>query len=394
MASRCSVAPARLRTLTGAGASRSCRRASRRRGCIVRSTASAWRRRAWRCSSCAPPRQQQAAQSLLLALRSICRRACGRSACRRSAAAVGALHGLAQALRLQVAQPRVQRAQAPQQVIAMRDQQFGRGRRRRRAQVGDEIGEAEVDLVADRGHHWNLRLAAIARATASSLNAHRSSSEPPPRVSSNTSKRPRRGAAQHRRDLRRRGRALHRHRQDLDLEQRKAPRQHAEHVAHRRAAGRGDHANAGARRRAGTLARGVEQAFGGEFRLEFARTRDAARLRRLPRYARAPADIRRAPRTASAAAREHAHAIARGERSHWLLGLNIAQRTCARASFSVKYRCPDDGRDRFPSSPSTQISGNAPSSRSRARVFSWLGVSTSLFGAPAMVGTSSCMQAD
>ena len=62
--------------------------------------------------------------------------------------------------------------------------------------------------------------------------------------------------------------------------------------------------------------------------------------------------------------------------SQLLLGLNIAQRTCARASFRVKYRCPDDGRATLPSSASIQTSGNAPSSRSRASVLSWLGVRT------------------
>ena len=53
-------------------------------------------------------------------------------------------------------------------------------------------------------------------------------------------------------------------------------------------------------------------------------------------------------------------------RSRWLLVRNIAQRTCALASFSVKYQWPDDGRAKFESSPSTQSAGSAPSSRSFA----------------------------
>ena len=32
---------------------------------------------------------------------------------------------------------------------------------------------------------------------------------------------------------------------------------------------------------------------------------------------------------------------------------NIAQRTCAWASFSDQYRCPEEGRERFEISPST-----------------------------------------
>src|SRR5690606_22154205 len=62
--------------------------------------------------------------------------------------------------------------------------------------------------------------------------------------------------------------------------------------------------------------------------------------------------------------------------SHWLLGRNMAQRTWARASLRLKYRCPEAGRVTLPSSPSTQTSGKALSSRSRASVLSWAGVRT------------------
>src|SRR5690606_32462934 len=61
------------------------------------------------------------------------------------------------------------------------------------------------------------------------------------------------------------------------------------------------------------------------------------------------------------------------KRSHWLLGLNKAQRTWARASFRAKYRCPDAGRETPESSPSIQTLPNALSSRSRAKALSWLG---------------------
>jgi len=44
----------------------------------------------------------------------------------------------------------------------------------------------------------------------------------------------------------------------------------------------------------------------------------------------------------------------------------MAQRTWALLSFRVKYRCPEAGRETLDSSPSTQISGKAPSSRARA----------------------------
>ena len=47
--------------------------------------------------------------------------------------------------------------------------------------VGDQIGDGEVDLVTDARHHRHDRRRDMARATTSSLNAHRSSSEPPPR---------------------------------------------------------------------------------------------------------------------------------------------------------------------------------------------------------------------
>ena len=75
-------------------------------------------------------------------------------------------------------------------------------------------------------------------------------------------------AAQHFRGLRRRTRALHRDRQHFDLDQRKTPPQDAQHVAHRRAGRRGDHAQAPHVARQRSLARSLEQALGGQPRLE------------------------------------------------------------------------------------------------------------------------------
>ena len=45
------------------------------------------------------------------------------------------------------------------------------------------------------------------------------------------------------------------------------------------------------------------------------------------------------------------------KRRNVLFGLNIAQRICALASFRLKYRWPDDGREKFEISPSIHSSG-------------------------------------
>ena len=64
---------------------------------------------------------------------------------------------------------------------AIRDHDLRRGRRRRRPDVGREIGQRDVRLVAHPQTSGTV-CATTARTTASSLNAHRSSSEPPPRA--------------------------------------------------------------------------------------------------------------------------------------------------------------------------------------------------------------------
>ena len=111
--------------------------------------------------------------------------------------------------------------------------------------------------------------AAIARATTSSLNAHRSSSEPPPRPDDHhvhvidAGDEPE-GA----RDLRRGALALHPRRRDDQVRVRIAAAQHADDVAQRRAVDRGDDADAAGQCGQRPLAGLVEQPLGGELLLQ------------------------------------------------------------------------------------------------------------------------------
>ncbi len=75
----------------------------------------------------------------------------------------------------------------PLEFLSRAQHNLGGGRRRRRAQIGDKIRNREIRLVADAGDYREFRDAAIARATISSLNAHKSSSDPPPRATMTTS---------------------------------------------------------------------------------------------------------------------------------------------------------------------------------------------------------------
>ena len=71
-----------------------------------------------------------------------------------------------------------------------------------------------------------------------------------------------------------------------------------------------------------------------------------------------------------AGAQEDLHAVASARRARRGSAVgNMAQRTCASSSFSVKYQCPDAGRDRFDSSPVIHSDGKPPSSRPRASRF-------------------------
>ena len=103
--------------------------------------------------------------------------------------------------------------------------------------------------------------AAIARATVSSLKAHRSSSEPPPRATITTSANF--GAieiAQARDDFTGRSFALHFYGIELHVNIREAALEDAENVSNRRAGGRGDDADAARQDRQRLFARFVEEA--------------------------------------------------------------------------------------------------------------------------------------
>ncbi len=91
-------------------------------------------------------------------------------------------------------QPRGRFADARQQRLARRADQFRGGGGRGRARVGGEVGDGEVGLVADAAHHRNADRRGSRAPRASSLNAHRSSMLPPPRTSSSTSHSARRPA--------------------------------------------------------------------------------------------------------------------------------------------------------------------------------------------------------
>ena len=105
----------------------------------------------------------------------------------------------------------------------------------------------------------------MARATASSLNAQRSSIDPPPRPTMTTSTPSMRGDRRSARAMSRgRALALHARRRDDDVGVRIAAPQHPDDVAQRRAVERGDDADAARQRRQRPLARLVEQALGGQ----------------------------------------------------------------------------------------------------------------------------------
>ena len=99
---------------------------------------------------------------------------------------------------------------APQPFGAIRHDALGRAARRRRAHVRDEVRDREVDSRGRRRSRSGSGSRTCARATPSSLNAHRSSSDPPPRATISTSQSARAAASLMRlRDLARRGLALH-----------------------------------------------------------------------------------------------------------------------------------------------------------------------------------------
>jgi hypothetical protein len=136
--------------------------------------------------------------------------------------------------------------QAPQlcskfraQRAGVRRNQFGRGRRRGRPQVRDEVGNRHVAVVADADDDRQRRRANRAR--------HHFLVERPQVLNRTTAANqqqdvnlvPSRRALEHRRDLATRSGALNRNRIDDDTQVRRPPLQYAEHVAECRRLQRG-----------------------------------------------------------------------------------------------------------------------------------------------------------
>ena len=139
---------------------------------------------------------------------------------------------------------------------------------------------------------------AIARATTSSLNAHRSSIEPPPRPTMTTSTPGTLSDRGHRpRDVERRAFALDARGTNDDVRVRVAPAQHLDDVADGGAVERRDDPDLPRQRRQRTLAARVEQA--GRLRAAASAVRTRAAGRRVPRArgARRRADTRPSGRT-------------------------------------------------------------------------------------------------
>ncbi|MCW0466403.1 hypothetical protein NB705_003476 [Xanthomonas sacchari] len=159
-------------------------------------------------------------------------------------------------------------AQARAEIALIGHQQFGGDRRGGRAQVGGEIGQGHVGLVADGRHHRGdcrgdgaCQVFVVERPQVLERTAAAGQQD---RVVAAAGV----CLAQQRGDLRRGAVALDQARQDVHLQQRHAPAEHAQHVAHRGAAGRGDDRQAPHEAGQGALALAGEQAFGGEPGLE------------------------------------------------------------------------------------------------------------------------------
>ena len=154
--------------------------------------------------------------------------------------------------------------------------------------------------------------AAMARATASSLNVHRSSSDPPPRPTITTSAQsPRAEISQAAADFLDRALALHQRREQPDVQPRKAARQDVDHVGITAPRGEVTRPMRRGKRGRGRLRGGVEQAFGVELFLQLLKGQlqraEALRLERLHQkliFAARFKDV-------DLAARQHGHAILR-----------------------------------------------------------------------------------
>ena len=147
-------------------------------------------------------------------------------------------------------------------------QQLGGRRWGRRAEVGGEVRDREVDLVTDCR---NDRDCARADRACDRFVVERPQvferAAAPGQQENIVAARGRRGV-QHRDNRGRRVLALDRYRQDFYFSKRETPRDHAEHVANRGAGWRGDYADPARHLRNRSLAIDVEQTLGGELRLE------------------------------------------------------------------------------------------------------------------------------
>ena len=248
-----------------------------------------------------------------------------------------------------------------QEVGRIRHDQLGGGARGRRAQVGGEIGDGEIDLVPDGRNHRHGE-AKMARPTLSSLNSNRSSMLPPPRATTITSTLPRRVPGQRpaveildgAHDFPGGALALHADGVDEHPHPRRAAAQDVEHVLQRRASGRGHEADGLRESRERLFAVGVEKSFRLKLALECLEARlqraQTPRLHELDHHLVLPA------RFIDRQVAEHLHLHPIGQRRAQPRARAVAERNArelVRSSLSVKYWCPELWRRKLEISPST-----------------------------------------
>ena len=157
---------------------------------------------------------------------------------------------------------------AVEQFVARADHHLGGGGRRGRAQVGHEIGDGDVGLVAHGGNHRHGAGGDGARHglfvegpeifQRAAAAAHDDQVRPP-------------GAAEifdAAADFFHRALALHQRGEEADVQAREAARENLDHVGDGGAARRGDDADAPRKARQGALALRREESLGGQFLLE------------------------------------------------------------------------------------------------------------------------------
>ena len=170
-------------------------------------------------------------------------------------AAAHALHARAQ----HGPQPLVQPIDPAAEFILGRDDELGSRRRSRRAEVGDEVGNGDVGLVADAGddRHGNARDGACDHLLVERpeiFDRSAAAREDDDVDASDTANLPQRA-----RHVRRRVRALHPRRAYDQMDVRVASTEHVDDVADGRAVERGDDADLARQRRQRPLARRVEE---------------------------------------------------------------------------------------------------------------------------------------